>query len=103
MRHREAGATPDGSRIAFISTRDDDAGDLYTMSVDGGDVQHLVSGPGLEANAPAYSPDGRKIAYETRLSSRDAVRVAVVDADGGTPVSLPHSGAVSEEPSWGVA
>lgn len=94
--------SPDGSRIAFISDRDDSYGDLFTMGVDGSDVQSIASGEGLEADAPAYSPDGEQIAYETRLSRRDAVRVAIVDANGGMPVSLPHSGAVSEEPSWGV-
>lgn len=94
--------SPDGSRIAFISSRDDFAGDLFTMAADGSDVVAVAGGAGLEAASPAYSPDGKQIAYETRLNEGGAVRVAVVDASGGTPRALPRTGGFSLEPSWGV-
>ncbi len=95
--------SPDGSRIAFISDRDDFAGDLFTMAADGSDVVKVAgSDTGLEAASPAYSPDGEQIAYETRLNDGGAVRVAVVAAAGGTPEALPRTGGFSLEPSWGV-
>ena len=94
--------SPDGSRIAFISDRNDFAGDLFTMAADGSDVVAVAGGDGLEAASPAYSPDGDQIAYETRLKDSGAVRVAVVAAAGGTPEALPRTGGFSLEPSWGV-
>lgn len=94
--------SPDGTRLAFISDRDDAYGDLFTMAVDGSDVVSVAANDGVETAAPAYSPDGKQIAYETRENSRGAIGVFVIDADGGTPTKLPHAGAVSEEPTWGI-
>ncbi len=98
----QADFSPDGSRIAFISTRLDSYGDLFTMAADGTDVVTVEAAEGLEAEAPVYSPDGEQIAYETRLSERGAVRVATIPAAGGEPESLPNSGAISSDPSWGI-
>ncbi|MFN8150013.1 MAG: hypothetical protein U0R24_02645 [Solirubrobacterales bacterium] len=94
--------SPDGSRIAFISDRDDTYGDLFTMAADGSDVVTVAAAEGLEAAAPAYSPDGTQIAYETRLRKSGAIQVVTIPAEGGQPQPLKKSGPVSEEPSWGV-
>lgn len=75
--------SPDGTRIAFISNRDDTYGDLYTMAANGSDVRTVVANEGIETDAPAYSPDGRQIALQTRKSTRAAVEVFTVGADGG--------------------
>lgn len=66
--------SPDGSRIAFISSRaeegDHDARNyrLYTMAADGSDVRLL--GPGADdpyfaagPHAPRWSPDGERLAF----------------------------------------
>jgi Tol biopolymer transport system component len=94
--------SPDGTRLAFISNRDDSYGDLFTMAVDGSDVRSVVANDGIETDAPAYSPDGERIALQTRANSRGAVKVFTVGADGGALTELPHTGSVSLEPSWGV-
>jgi TolB protein len=94
--------SPDGARLAFISDRDDAYGDLFTMAADGSDVRSVVANDGIETDGPAYSPDGEQIAVETRANSRGAVKVFTVDADGGALTELPHTGAVSLEPSWGA-
>jgi Tol biopolymer transport system component len=52
--------SPDGRRVAFDSDRDGERG-IYIASRDGSDVRR-VSGPGYAA-MPAWSPDGRRIAY----------------------------------------
>jgi Tol biopolymer transport system component len=61
--------SPDVSRIAFDSDRDDqdlddDAviNDIYTMAADGSDVRKLTASNEF-ASDPAYSPDGTLIAY----------------------------------------
>lgn len=94
--------SPDGTRIAFISDRADSYGDLFTMASDGSDVVTVAANDGIETESPSYSPDGERIAFTTRRNDRGAIGVFTVDADGGTPEKLPHAGAVSKEPSWGV-
>jgi TolB protein len=72
-------------------------GDLYTARPDGGQLQWV--GRGLD---PAWSPDGRKIAY----SSWDYPQgIYVADADGGNPkkvtiTSFPHEVPTARSPQW---
>src|SRR5919199_4141728 len=59
--------SPDGSRIAFVSARDDEwdiqlISDIYVMSADGGEAELLTHTDGT-ADSPAWSPDGTRIAY----------------------------------------
>lgn len=57
--------SPDGTRIAFASNEDGDY-DIYSMRIDGTDVQQLTRTDAQEAE-PAWSPDGRTIAYAQYL------------------------------------
>lgn len=56
--------SPDGSKIAFCSTR---AGnwDIYLMDVDGKNVVQITSSPMQEIH-PSFSPDGTRLAYCTQ-------------------------------------
>lgn len=53
--------SPDGQRIAFVSTREGLPA-VYLMRADGGD-QHRVSIRGGISGNPAWSPDGRQLAF----------------------------------------
>src|SRR5688572_12064034 len=76
--------SPDGRRLAFMSTRTG-GGDIYVLTFDTGAVRRLTSDDGTET-LESWSPDGRWIYLSS--SSRDiggmndVYRVAV---DGGTP------------------
>jgi Tol biopolymer transport system component len=72
VRDEEPEWSPDGSRLAFTSERVQQVpnfvccsvgpGDIYSMAADGTDVRTLVTNGALDA-APAWSPDGTKIAF----------------------------------------
>ena len=57
--------SPDGKKIAFISTRSG-AGDIYIMNADGSNLQQLTRDLSGEVG-PVWSPDGTRIAF-TRIS-----------------------------------
>jgi len=98
--------SPDGTRIAFSSTRSG-APNLYVMDAGGGRVRRLTDAQAWES-APAWSPDGRRIAFE---SGRDGLSgplgiarrhrsIFRVDADGGGLVELVGGPGYSGTPAW---
>ncbi|HKJ92397.1 MAG TPA: S9 family peptidase, partial [Longimicrobiales bacterium] len=89
--------SPEGSRIAFVSNRtaDPDANDntdIWTVSLADTAAQpslhRVTTNPGSD-DQPAWSPDGRTIAYTTQLDPKlfwyATAYVATIPADGGQP------------------
>ena len=89
--------SPDGRRIAYSRTHDDDV-DLWTVAADGSDPQQVTSGVGSDGG-PAWSPDGRRIAF-TRVTPSGEQDIFVVGSTGGTPENLTPDPALDSEPSW---
>jgi tricorn protease len=74
------------TQIAFIY-----AEDLWTADLDGKNVRRLTSDVGAESN-PAFSPDGKWIAFSARYEGN--TDVYVVPSEGGVPRRLTwHPGA----------
>jgi Tol biopolymer transport system component len=74
---------------------------IHTITADGS-ARALVASDAFD---PAWSPDGRSIAYSRLLSTEDAERaqiwVTAADGSGARPVSRePREGWVDSEPSW---
>ena len=98
--------SPDGRRLAFVSTRDGDA-DIYTMNADGTGVRQLTrnsktaSGMPILDLAPAWSPDGRMMAF---ASNRDGGETEIyrMSSDGSRQVRLTRTAAyvTDHTPSW---
>ncbi|MFL5608505.1 MAG: protein kinase domain-containing protein [Gemmatimonadaceae bacterium] len=90
--------SPDGTRIAFTSQR---AGgfDIFVMNVDGSDQRQLTSFTerGLGAIDPTWSPDGRRIAFNTRVKEID---IWVINVDGTGLVKLTDDPAGARAPAW---
>lgn len=61
------------------------AGDLWSVSRDGGDAVRLTAGPGVEAH-PVFSPDGTLVAFSGEYDGN--VDVYIVPATGGVPRRL---------------
>lgn len=77
-------------RIAFVSTRDGEE-HIYLMNPDGTDLVRLARGA-----APAWSPDGRTLAFH--VSDGGSTEVRLIDADGSDERRLAGSGAF--RPTW---
>jgi Tol biopolymer transport system component/C-terminal processing protease CtpA/Prc len=79
--------SPDGRRLAFISTRTGN-GDIYVLNFDTGDLQRLTFEDGFE-QLDSWSYDGRWVYFSTTAhdiaSSNDVYRVS---AGGGTPMPV---------------
>lgn len=66
--------SPDGAWIVF-----DLLGDVYRMPSTGGDAEAILDGPAYQ-RTPAFSPDGRRLAFISDRSGSD--NVWTVNADG---------------------
>lgn len=106
--------SPDGTHIAFSSTADDpdplhcgQSGhvacvvNIYLMRADGSEVTRLTQSSPANPVAnehPHWSPDNRKLAFE---SNRDGnVEVYAMNADGSGQTRLTNNQAEDEHPSW---
>jgi Tol biopolymer transport system component len=90
--------SPDGSRVAFVSNRDDNE-DIYVLRVgDPSSVQQLTGV--LESDwDPAWSPDGTRIAFESRRSGN--WDVWIMDANGRHPTDMTADSPDDEfTPAW---
>jgi Tol biopolymer transport system component/imidazolonepropionase-like amidohydrolase len=84
--------SPDNKKLVFSAMTH-----LYTMDLPHGQPQRLTSGNGHEFQ-PAWSPDGKFIAYVTWSS--EGGQLWKVPSGGGTPVQLSKSLAVYSNPAW---
>lgn len=90
----------DASRFAFIRTRDSGRVELYVVGADGNDLR-LVSADLQVASLtpPAWSPDGRRLAFE--VSGFDGDQLWLVNPDGSTLTAIPLPGSLEFVESFG--
>lgn len=85
-------------RIAFVSNARDGNEEIYTINPDGAGLTRLTQNTALDDD-PAWSPDGKKIAF---MSARDGNQeIYVMDADGSNVVRLTENGSTNHfQPDW---
>jgi Tol biopolymer transport system component len=97
--------SPDGRKIAFAAKPDwcrtrpcySSHSDIYVMNADGSGKRMLTHNARYNAE-PAWSPDGRKLAFRsTRNGNRD---IYVMNADGSGKRNLTRNPARDGSPSW---
>ncbi len=79
--------SPDGRRIAFAGRMPPVEGevlgdlDIFVMNADGSDLVNITQSPKWDGN-PAWSPDGRQIAFESLRNGRREYELFIMEADG---------------------
>jgi len=69
---------------------------VQVLDLDSGAMVRV--GPGSYDGAPVWSPDGARLAFETR--SPEGLGICIVDADGAQPQLLTHSHKWNRAPRW---
>jgi len=85
----EAGLSPTGVRAVFEAR-----GEILTVPVEKGDIRNLTNSPGVADRYPAWSPDGKRIAYFSDESGEYALHIADQSGLGATekiPLDNPPS------------
>jgi len=80
--------SPSGVRVVF-----DFRGDIITIPAQKGDAFNLTNTPGVHETSPAWSPDGKSIAYFSDASGEYALHIKNQDGSGDVKIiSLNGSG-----------
>jgi Tol biopolymer transport system component len=100
--------SPDGGKIAFSAGIRGTIGmtkpsaDIYAVNVDGSGLTKLTQDSGLNSS-PAWSPDGKQIAFTSNREAEGQSRIWL-NADGGNQRILPNSqndaGFYGGQPAW---
>jgi Tol biopolymer transport system component len=98
--------SPDGRRVAFVSTRSG-AAEIHVMNADGADVVQITHARSFVGRI-SWSPDGSRIAYSSGAAgltgplvlSGSPSDIYVARADGTEARRLTLHGSFSADPAW---
>ena len=93
---RQPAVAPDGSRLAFVSTRSG-SHEVWTARADGSGAARLTDFGGARVSGPRWSPDGRRIVVSARADGDADVFVVL---PGGETRALTDDPADDVAPTW---
>src|SRR4051812_37658454 len=88
--------SPTGARALFEAH-----GEILTAPAEKGDIRNMTNSPGVMERSPAWSPDGKSIAYFSDASGEYALHIKPQNG-GGEPRKIPLAGnaAYYFDPQW---
>ncbi|HVL67524.1 MAG TPA: PDZ domain-containing protein [Vicinamibacterales bacterium] len=92
---REAGLSPTGTRAVFGFR-----GEIVTVPGEKGDVRNLTNSVGAHDRFPAWSPDGRSIAYFSDASGEYQLYIAPQDGKGDARAIKVSGEGFYRDPVW---
>jgi tricorn protease len=92
---RNADISPTGAR-AVLEYR----GEIVTVPAEKGDPHNLTESPGVHDRSPAWSPDGRSIAWFSDEGGEYRLHVRPADGKGQPKVYDPHGAGSYRDPVW---
>ena len=87
--------SPKGERALFAAR-----GDIFTVPIEKGPVRNLTDSSGVHEKAPAWSPDGSRIAYISDKSGEEEIWVAPQDGSGKAEQITSGDKAMLYRPKW---
>jgi len=72
--------------------------DVFVINVDGTGLTNLTHNSTYQDLRPAWSPDGKKIAFQTNRDGND--EIYVMNADGSNPTRLTSNENSDQAPDW---
>lgn len=90
--------SPLGNHVIFSSNRDGNH-EIYVTNLDGDNVKRLTF-RSEDDRWPTFSPDGKKISFQSNLGSPALTDVFVMNADGAGIIRLTDANALDQMPAW---
>jgi TolB protein len=88
--------SPDGSRLLFSSSQNDNT-DVYLAQADGSGARRVTDSRGIDISA-SWSPDGKRIAFVSERAGTP--QIYTMAADGSDVRRLTFQGNYNQEPAW---
>ena len=88
--------SPDGSQVAFTSTRDGNS-EIYIANRDGSGLRRLTNHPSIDIS-PTWSPSGTQVAFTSDRSG--SPQIYIVGVDGLEPAAQDRRSRICDKPTW---
>ena len=92
---RNAAISPSGARAVF-----EFRGEIVTVPAEKGDPRNLTNSPGVHDRSPAWSPDGKSVAYFSDEGGEYQLHVRAADGKGQPKTYALHGAGFYEAPLW---